>query len=319
MHVVVTGSAGFLAGHVLPLLLEAGHDVVGLDRRPLSPVLDAPQREVDLADPDAQAEADLRGADAVLHLAGFPGVRARGEDVEQRRWRDNVVAGRAVLRTVPLDVPVVATSSSSVYGGAQRDEGGALRPSAEDDPLRPLGGYARSKIAFEEACTERAAEGGRIVVTRPFTVVGPGQRSDMALARWVRSALAGEPLEVHGSLDRSRDLTDVGAVARALVDLLQRDDLATAATPVDDDVAPPTARVPLVNLGTGAPVPLERAATAVLEVVGDVGVVVRGAHPHDPEHTRASTVRSSAVVGALPPPDLHAVAEALARDLGDRS
>ena len=84
--------------------------------------------------------------------------------------------------------PVLAASSSSVYGGSL---GG--RASHEDDDLRPVGGYARSKVAAEALCAEHRDAGEAVCVVRPFTVVGPGQRPDMAVDRWLRAALGRSP------------------------------------------------------------------------------------------------------------------------------
>lgn len=313
MTLIVTGSAGFLGLHVVDALRRGGHDVVGIDRRGHAR-LDADPRtslRADLAAPDPRALAALRGADAVLHVAGCPGVRTDGPDAEARRWRDNVVAGRVVLDAVPADVPLVVVSSSSVYGGAHRSDDAVRRPSAEGDRLRPLGGYAGSKAALERACAARAAAGGRVLVVRPFTVVGQGQRADMALARWVEAALRGRALQVHGSPTRTRDLTDVGEVARALVALV-RD---AAAWPL-----PRADRAPTLNLGSGRPVALGHVVDVVRRVLdADVPIEVGDAHPHDPAHTWASTTLAERVVGALAAPDLETTVAVLAAQARRRS
>ncbi len=250
MTVVVTGSSGFVGGHVVAGLLAAGHRVVGIDRR--MPSEGEPwgwtHMTADLSAPSDEALDALRSADAVLHLAARPGVRAVGPGVEEARHRDNVMATQQVLAAVDPGTPLVVTSSSSVYGGSV---GG--RPSAEGDRLRPLGGYARSKVEVERACSRRAAAGGLVTVARPFTVVGEGQRPDMALALWVAAARAGAPLRVFGSLDRRRDLTDVVDVARALRVLAER------------------APVGVVNLGTGRSRRLGELVEAVARTVGRSG------------------------------------------------
>src|SRR5918994_165350 len=152
-----------------------------------------------------------------------------------------VVAGLvgARLAGVPRGTPLVVTSSSSVYGGA------AGRPSHEDDPLRPLGGYARSKAAVERLCARRLAAGGLVTVARPFTVAGEGQRPDMALARWIAAVRARRPVPVLCSPGRTRDVTDVRDVVRALRLAAER------------RVAGP------LNVGTGRPRTLAELAAAV--------------------------------------------------------
>lgn len=287
MSVVVTGAAGFVGSALVAELRRRGHRVVAMDRRPVA----VPPADVeallpltgDLLDRDALADAAFETADAVIHLAGCPGVRDTAADVEARRARDNVAATARVLAAVPAEVPLVVASSSSVYGGST----GA--PSRESDRLAPRGGYARSKVEVEALCARRAAAGGRVTVVRPFTVVGEGQRPDMALVRWLRAAEAGRPLEVFGSLERTRDLTDVRGVAAVLGALAEG------------------AHVPggVLNIGTGRPHTLAEVVAAVAEVTGrDVRTVVTPAAAVEPADTWADTALLRETVGVVPTTDL---------------
>jgi len=178
MTVVVTGAAGFLGRHLVQRLAGQGERVVVIDRRPALPAA-AAGLVADLADPPDDVVTALREADAVFHLPGRPGVRdpCQPADLDRLRHRDNVTAAIPVLTHTPAHAPVVVTSSSSVYGGSPPGRG-----SREGDPLRPCGGYARSKTLLEALCQGRARRGGLVAVARPFTVAGEGQRPDMALA-----------------------------------------------------------------------------------------------------------------------------------------
>lgn len=290
-RVVVTGSAGFIGAQLVRALAGEGARITGIDRR--APALDLPGRHLQL-DLTAPHTAPLLrdvvgGADIVFHLAARPGVRGGGADIERARKVDNVDAGRRILELTPLAVPVVVTSSSSVYGGA-RIEGSGVRASCERDPLAPLGGYARSKAALEELCARRVAGGGIVAVARPFTVAGEGQRPDMALSRWLAAAAAGRPIEILGGLARSRDVTDVRDVVRGLVALGARGESTT------------------VNLGTGCTRTLGELVDAVATVVGrPVTVEIRPAGAEEPPATRAHTARCRAVCGFVPQTDLLAV------------
>jgi len=285
--VVVTGAAGFIGAAVLRELTVGSPRtaVVAVDRRP---VTGAPAgvacRTGDLLDGDLAVTAALREAEAVIHLAGCPSVRAAGPDIEARRRRDNVGAAARVLAAVPPHVPLVVASSSSVYGGSA-----AGRPCAETDPLRPVGGYARSKAAVERLCARRAAAGGLVVVARPFTVAGEGQRPDMALARWIDAARCGRPVSVFGSLARRRDVTDVRQVAAALVALTRLGREATGP----------------VNIGTGRSVRLGELLDAVADAVG-VRPAVRllPAAAEEVSATLADTGRLRGLLGWAPVTDL---------------
>ncbi len=291
MGVVVTGGAGFLGGHLVRTLSDAGHAVTVIDRRPLPaertavPGVDAITADLVAAEPATRAA--LAGADAVWHLAGCPGVRDDGPDVAVRRHRDNVLATAAVVDAVPADVPLVVASSSSVYGGST-----GTRACHETDRPQPRGGYARSKVAVEDVCAQRAAAGGHVLVVRPFTVAGEGQRPDMALARWIDAALAGRPLDLLGSPERTRDVTDVVQVARVLLGLVERGATGT------------------VNVGTGRGRTLRELADAVCRATGtDPGRVMHPAGRAEVRHTLACTRRLRDLLGTVPVTDLASLVE----------
>ncbi|MEQ4208677.1 NAD(P)-dependent oxidoreductase [Actinopolymorpha sp. B9G3] len=293
MAVVVTGSAGFVGQTTVRTLLDAGYAVVGVDRRPhpppvgLNPV--AGRRftslTADLLAGDAGVREALDSADAVVHLAGCPGVRDGGPDVAQRRHRDNVLATQVVLDAVPLRTPLVVASSSSVYGGSV-----AGKPCVESDVLRPMGGYAESKRAAEQLCRRRIDAGGVVAMARMFTVAGEGQRPDMALTRWIAAARNGQALHIFGSLDRTRDITDVRDAARALVALAERH-----------------VRGPM-NVGTGVGHRLRSLVDVTAEVLGvDVTTAVTPAHPDEVSDTLADVRRLRKAVGFVPVTDLRDV------------
>ncbi len=279
MAVVVTGAGGFIGRNLAAALEESGETVVGIDRRhPRGTVA----LTADLLDEDDAVTDALRQADAVFHLAGLPGVRDVSPGVEERRVRDNVLAAERVLALVPARTPVVVTSSSSVYGGAT---GG--RPCREDDRPGPRGGYARSKLAMEQACARRSAAGGSVTVCRLFTVAGPGQRPDMALALWIRAVLAGEPVRVFGSLARSRDLVDVRDVVTALRWLAERDACET------------------VNVGTGRGHTLGAMVAAIGGALGTIPEVdIAPAADVDPGATLADVAKLRRLIGFRPRTDL---------------
>ncbi len=289
MPVVVTGAAGFVGSAVVSHLLGSGERVVAIDRRSVVRPGGVVSVQADLCDGDPATLAALRMADAVIHLAGCPGVRDHAPGVERRRQRDNVDATRALLMATPVDVPVVVASSSSVYGGARYG-----RASREEDPCHPVGGYAASKVRAEQVCAGRIAAGAPLVIARPFTVVGEGQRPDMALSRWVAAARQDRPLRVIGSLERTRDFTDVREVARAL-----------AALPGATGV---------VNVGSGSPRTLREAVDAVGTVLGTEPVVeVVPAAPEEVPDTWADPTRLAELTGILPATDL---VDAVARVAG---
>lgn len=284
MAVVVTGSAGFVGRAVVARLLAAGREVVGIDRRGGVPSGLPGHQELhaDLLGSDGVAAAAIREASGIIHLAGCPGVRDSRSDVAWHRHRDNVLATAAVLGAAGRRITVVAATSSSIYGGSV---GG--RACTETDALRPRGGYAASKALSEALCRDHNESGGRVVIARPFTVAGEGQRSDMALAIWIEAARSGRPLRILGGPERTRDVTDVRDAARALVALLDA-----------DEPGP-------VNVGTGVPIRLDAMVEAIARVLDvEVRTRVEPAGPEEVADTRADTRRLANLVGFVPETDL---------------
>jgi UDP-glucuronate 4-epimerase len=226
MRCVVTGSAGFIGRHLCTALLDGGHDVVGVDaftdyydpalKRANAAWLD--QRdgyhgiELDLVTGDLDELFD--GADAVVHLAGQPGVRlswADGFDVYVER---NITASQRVLEAARRTaVPrLVLASSSSVYGNA------TAYPTTEDSLTRPFSPYGVTKLAVEQLASAYADNWGvPAVLLRYFTVYGPGQRPDMGIHRFIEATAAGEPVTVYGDGEQVRDFTYVTDAAAATI------------------------------------------------------------------------------------------------------
>ena len=89
----------------------------------------------------------------------------------------NVVLTERLVRAASAGgVRLVLVSSSSVYGNATE------LPTPEHAPLAPLNPYAASKVAAEDVVQEHGMDA---VIVRPFSVYGPGQRPEMAFARWI--------------------------------------------------------------------------------------------------------------------------------------
>ena len=281
MVAVITGAAGFI-GTILLETLGQREPVVGIDRRPFVAPPGATPITADLLDADPDVRTALAQARVVYHLAGCPDVRDPRPDAARHRYRDNVLASAAVLAAVPLQTPLLVTSSSSVYGGCRK-----AKPSAETDPLHPRGGYARSKLLVERLCEKRAQAGGLVTVLRPFTVAGEGQRSGMALARWIDAARRGQPLTLLGNPQRSRDITDVRDVVQVLVELADR-------------------KVGgVLNIGTGVAHTLQELAVAVCAAVGvELRTQLSAAHPAEVTHTLADTRALRQALGWVPRTDL---------------
>jgi nucleoside-diphosphate-sugar epimerase len=222
VRVCVTGGQGFIGTHLCLELAERGYEVVNVDR--VAGPIDgqgAPHA-VHRGRPTA-VRADvstaslaplLDGADAVIHLAALPGVRAAHSRADL--WRHNAAATARVAAALPPGCRLVLASTSSVYGNAGR------LPTPEAWPPAPLNPYAVTKLEAERAALRAAARGADVVVCRLFTVFGPGQRSDMAFSRWIRSILDDRPVPWCALPGARREFTYVGDAVRGLAAALER-------------------------------------------------------------------------------------------------
>jgi len=291
---VVTGAAGFIGSHVAEAAARQGHEVVAVDApaRSLSPATAAEtwatlwsrpgitRVEADLAAVPQEVLGDLlAGADAVVHLAGRPGVRTSWGRGERAVRRDNVLATRRLLasaRSARRSPPrVVVASSSSVYGSA-------TGPCHEDQPVHPESPYARSKVEVERLAIAAAGDGVPTVVLRLFSVYGPRQRPDMAFHRFVEAVLDHRPVPVLGDGSQRRAFTEVADVVRATL-------LATTTA------LPPGI---VINIGHPESVSLGHALSRIERLTGRPVAVERAdAARGDVRRTWAATARAADLLG----------------------
>lgn len=224
MRVLVTGAAGFVGSHLAEMLLEADHEVVGIDsfseyyspaqkRDNLAAIAENPSFrlvEGDLNEVDLGRL--LEGVAVIYHLAGQPGVRASWGAEFDIYLSQNVLSTQKLLEAAKAGriEKFVLASSSSVYGQAERF------PTRESDRPRPVSPYGVTKLAAEHLChLYHEAFGLPTVMLRYFTIFGPRQRPDMAFSRFIAAALAGQPLTVIGDGTQSRDFTYVADAVAA--------------------------------------------------------------------------------------------------------
>src|SRR3989440_3818236 len=221
MKFVVTGAAGFIGSHLAEALSAGGPDVLGVDC--FTDYYDPALKEenaagIDVARLDlAEETLDLAGVDGVFHLAGQPGVRSFG-DVFDDYVRRNLLASRRVFEAAAAaGTRVVFASSSSIYGDAER------YPTPEEAEPRPISPYGITKLGCEHLAHAYASSFGLdAVVLRYFTVYGPRQRPDMALARIVDALARGASFELYGDGLQSRSFTYVADVVAATLAAMEQ-------------------------------------------------------------------------------------------------
>ncbi|PRY19298.1 UDP-glucose 4-epimerase [Pseudosporangium ferrugineum] len=160
-------------------------------------------------------------ADAVVHLAARPSVpRSVADPVASHEA--NATGTLYVLEACRRrETPLIAASSSSVYGPTVE------LPKNEYMPTRPQSPYAASKLAAESyVLSFGATYKTPTLAFRFFNVYGPLQSAGHAYAAaipaFVDAALRGNPLHVHGDGKQTRDFTFVGSVVKVLAEAAER-------------------------------------------------------------------------------------------------
>jgi UDP-glucose 4-epimerase len=260
MRALITGGAGFIGRHLSERLLNAGHQVTAIDnfstgsRANIAAFRDAENYRLVVGNicesellPSLVLESDF-----VFHLAASLGVRLIVE--RPTRCMENNLRGteRVLQLAHDLGKPVLIASTSEVYGKSST-------ACQEDQNL--VFGNTRS-LRWSYACSKALNEfmgiaysrhqGLPLVIARLFNTVGPFQSAQygMVVPRFVRAALANEPLEVYGDGQQSRCFCDVRDVTDALIALAQTE----------------RARGEVFNVGSDIEITVDELADRVIEL-----------------------------------------------------
>lgn len=226
MNILITGAAGFIASHLCERLVSEDHHVFGFDN--FDAYYDRHVKEQNIAEVrsderfrlfegslcDVYALAQVFGTaaetghsiDHVVHLAAKAGVRPSIEDPVGYTKTNIEGTVNLIEAMIASDVKdLTFASSSSVYGNTK------TVPFREDHVVDyPISPYAATKRACELLChTYAHLHAMRICALRFFTVYGPRQRPDLAIAKFTHLIENGRPIPFYGDGSTTRDYTYV--------------------------------------------------------------------------------------------------------------
>ena len=314
MHILITGAAGFIGNALALRLLERGERVTGLDN--LNDYYDVRLKEARLARTREKAGFDFVRADitdgaviaelfgrakfdAVVHLAAQAGVRYSIENPKAYIDSNLVGFGHVLEGCRHSRVEhLVYASSSSVYGANKR-----LPFSEHDNVDHPVSLYAATKKA-NELMAHAYAHLYRLPCTglRFFTVYGPWGRPDMALFKFTRGILAGEPLPVFNRGQMIRDFTYVDDIVEGVTRVIERP---AEPDPQWNGERPDSARSSapwrLYNIGNHRPVELMRYIEVLESSLGrKARLDLQPMQPGDVQSTYADVSELAAATGFQP-------------------
>ena len=268
---LVTGSAGFIGYHISKKLLDEGWRVIGLDcmsdyydvslkeRRESMLLQNASYRSVHEKVETPNVLMNLFEAErpnVVIHLAAQAGVRYSIEN--PRSYLESNIVGTFELLEAARAFPpqhMLLASTSSVYGANEE------MPYKEIDKAdHQMSFYAATKKSTENMAHSYAHLFDLpITMFRFFTVYGPWGRPDMALFKFTKAILSGEPIDVYNHGEMSRDFTyidDLVMGIRLLIDAIPSDTSSIKLIKNVNDSKSDAAPYRIVNIGNSKPVRL---------------------------------------------------------------
>ena len=228
------------------------------------------------------SESGTAGFDAIIHLAAKAGVRPSIEDPAGYQ-RANVIATQNLLEFAREQSirQFVFAGSSSVYGVNPNV------PWSEDDAvLRPISPYASTKVSGELlGHVYSHLYGIRFLSLRFFTVYGPRQRPDLAIHKFTRMILDGQPIPVFGDGSTRRDYTFVADIIDGIHAALHYD----------------KSSYEVINLGNDQTVTLSEMIATIETALGKKAIIDRQPdQPGDVPQTWANVKKGKQLLGYEP-------------------
>jgi len=275
MKVLVTGGAGFIGSHLVETLLGRGDQVIAVDnlstgaRSNLEEVENHPGLQLvigDICNPEFTARV-VDGVDAIYHLAASVGVR-RIVGNSLASLLNNVQGTMVVLaEAAKQNTRTIFFSSSEVYGKGTTDSLDEENDLAIGPPNILRWTYATGKAVDESlAAAYHADMDLPVTVIRCFNTCGPRQTDayGMVIPTFIRQALGGLPLTIHGDGQQTRCFSYVGDVVRGAV--LLADTL--------DSVGE------VFNVGNGNEISIRELADMIIKLTGSVSPVTHIPYEH---------------------------------------
>lgn len=227
MNILVTGAAGFIASHVVDLLIERGYTVIVYDcfdycasKKNVNPKAHLVIGDILDADKVTKTLNEFN-VTHVMHFAAQSHVdQSFGNSL--KFTETNVLGTHTMLECCSKHTPrlelFMHVSTDEVYGENKSDA-----PFNEESLLNPTNPYASSKASAENYVIAYSnSYGMNTIITRGNNVYGPRQYPEKLIPKFILRAKMGMPLTLHGDGTHRRSFLYVTDVARAFICILEK-------------------------------------------------------------------------------------------------
>lgn len=277
MHVLVTGGAGFIGSNLINRLFRDtpgikitcidnfdsfySEDLKQLNIRDFrnNPSFHLLKNDIGITTAKELCELVSDQVDIIVHSAAKAGVRPSILN-PMAYQQTNVLGLQNMLDFAKAkQVKQFVFISSSVYGINDH------YPWKEEEQLMPISPYAMTKLSGEMLGHVYCKLFGiRFIALRFFTVYGPGQRPDLAIHKFTKAILKGEPITMYGDGSTSRDYTFTDDIVQGVISAMNY-----SATDFE-----------IINLGNNYTVSLKELINALEQVTGKRAIIEQ--HPEQP-------------------------------------
>jgi UDP-glucose 4-epimerase len=293
LRIAITGGAGFIGSNLAEMLLREGNEVLVFDNLETGSLENLDGLDVKFTKGDLCKVSDVgnffsgNSIDYCVHL-GAMGSVPRSIQNPRGSFEANVIGTFNLLDEArKLDIPVIYSSSSSVYGSNLK------LPKTELDwqsPISPYGSFKASSEAMMMAFSR--SYNLRVSVFRLFNVYGPRQNPigaySAVIPRWTLSGFKKEPITVYGDGNQKRDFTFVADVNKILYKVMKSE---------ESDPMP-------VNLAFGSPVTLNQMLDVFREYFSDLKVNYEEPRKGDIRDSESDPAKLNSIIGDFKPTTL---------------
>jgi UDP-glucuronate 4-epimerase len=270
-HYLITGGAGFIGSNLINTLFRSnpGIKITCIDN--FDPFYSADLKQFNIRDfktnpdfhflytdiavtsPEELCALIPDPVDTIVHIAAKAGVRPSIQN--PLAYQQTNVIGLQNILDFAKEInskQFVFASSSSVYGVNDHF------PWKEDEQLQPISPYAMTKLSGEMlGHVYSKLYGIRFIALRFFTVYGPSQRPDLAIHKFTKAILRGEPITMYGDGSSSRDYTFVDDTVQGIIAAMQYD----------------KSDFEIINLGNNYSISLKELITVIEDVTGKKAII----------------------------------------------